>query len=509
MSTIIERRWLSPTPALCAAALAIAALSGPVAAAAPLLTAVAALAALLAAAVMFHPPVAAYTFLCVSPLVVGMERGAVLPLLRPNEALIIVLSAALVARHLLRVVAGDTVRHRLHPVELAILAMAVTSSVTPLLWMAARGLPITQDDLLYASTIWKYYVLYLIFRSAVRTEQEVRRCLWLSVGIAAVLAVIGILQALQLFGVAEFLARWTGAELADFAGNRAGATIAHPQAFGDVMVFNMAICAAWLLPRRGTPTRVPLSPASRAALVAGGALFTLASIASGQFSEIIALVVAAVAVGFVTGRFRQVMISLLPVAVAAVLILQPVLDRRLSSVDRSSGLPQSWVVRWDNLNTYFLPELTSGTDFLFGVQLSARVPGPEWLRADWVYIESGHVWLLWVGGVPLFLAFFFFLWRAMGATAAVARRRADSIGVAAVASFASLAVLAVVTVFDPHLTLRGSADLGFPLLALALTQTTRDAPGGTSPAPRDRTPVPVDSPSSRGATTPSGMLEAV
>lgn len=485
MSTVVERPILVwPTGVVCAAAVVAAALSGPIVAASPVFTVTAAAALALAAAVMIHPPLAAYVFLCLSPLVVGMERGAVLPLLRPNEALIILLAAALVARSLLQVLTGEIRRPQLHRVDVAILAMAVTSSLMPLMWMIARGLPVSQDDLLYASVIWKYYALYLIFRTAVRTERQVRTCLFLSVGIAAVLAVIGILQALQMFGVPELLAQWFSfdGEVADFDENRASATIAHPQAFGDVMVFNMAICAAWLLTRRGNGAPDPLSRAQRTALVAGGALFTLGSIASGQFSEVIALVVAAIAVGVVTGRAKRVLVSLVPVTVAALVILQPVLDRRLSGVDRSSGLPQSWVARWENLNDYFFPRLASGVDFLFGVQLSARVPAPETLRADWVYIESGYVWLLWVGGIPLLLAFFLFLRRAMKATLDSARQAAGSISVAAVASFASLAVLAVVTVFDPHLTVRGSADLAFPLLALALTNPTlaEERPGKPS-----------------------------
>lgn len=475
MSTGVERLivvW--PNGLVCATAIVVAALSGPIVAASPVLTVTAAAALALAAAVMVHPPLAAYVFLCLSPLVVGMERGAVLPLLRPNEALVILLAAALVARWLLQVLDGEIRRPQIHRVDVAILAMAVSSSLIPILWMIARGLSITQDDLLYASVIWKYYALYLIFRSAVKTERQVRNCLFLSVGIASVLAVIGILQALQMFGLPELLAQWFSpdGDVADFAENRASATIAHPQAFGDVMVFNMAICAAWLLMRQENGAPEPLSRAQRTALVAAGALFTLASIASGQFSEVIALAVAAVAVGVVTGRARQVLASLIPVTVVALVILQPVLDRRLSGVDRSSGLPQSWMARWENLNDFFFPRLTSGVDFLFGVQLSARVPAPETLRADWVYIESGYVWLLWVGGIPLLLAFCLFLRRATKATLDAARQASGSIRVAAVASFASLAVLAVVTVFDPHLTLRGSADLAFPLLALALTKPT-------------------------------------
>jgi hypothetical protein len=243
------------------------------------------------------------------------------------------------------------------------------------------------------------------------------------------------------------------------------------------MVFNLAIAAGMLI-RTGS---------RRGVLLAAAALFAVASLASGQFSGAVALFVGALAVGFITGHLRRAVLGLVPMVVVALLILQPVLESRLENIE-PSGVPQSWVARWDNLNTHFLPSLTSGYDFLFGVQLSARVPAPETLAADWVYIESGHVWLLWVGGIPFLAAFLFFLWRSVAATARVARRRLDAVGVAAIASFASLVVLGVVTTFDPHLTLRGSADLSFPLLALALTRASSLPPAADERSPEGQKP---------------------
>jgi hypothetical protein len=149
-------------------------------------------------------------------------------------------------------------------------------------------------------------------------------------------------------------------------------------------------------------------------------------------------------------------------------VFQPVVARRVSDLDPVTGLPYSWVARLRNLRTHFWPELFSDFNFVLGVRPSARVRVNLAWR-DYLWIESGHTWLLWTGGIPLFLAFCWFLVVSLRKTARVARARADAIGIAAIAGFSGLSVVAVLMTLDPHLTLRGTADLLFSLLALACT----------------------------------------
>jgi hypothetical protein len=74
--------------------------------------------------------------------------------------------------------------------------------------MHARGADITQDDILYGLTLWKCFGLYLIVRASVRSVREVGICLWLSLAATSVVALVTILQALQLFGVSDLLAAY-------------------------------------------------------------------------------------------------------------------------------------------------------------------------------------------------------------------------------------------------------------------------------------------------------------
>jgi hypothetical protein len=103
----------------------------------------------------------------------------------------------------------------------------------------------------------------------------------------------------------------------------------------------------------------------------------------------------------------------------------------------------------------------------------------------------------------MFLAFVFFVWVSWRRLRAVIRERVDPVGTAAMASLAYLMVIVVLMLLDPHLTIRGSADLFFPLLALASVRVPDpeempDAPalrrwprsearGGCAPRPLGRT----------------------
>jgi hypothetical protein len=443
------------------AGLAAAVLAAPLVAVVPFpMLAVGLAAAALAAAVAIHPPLAAYLLLATTPLIVGIERGLVIPALRPSEALILLVGAGLVARRLLLLAAGHPLRLRLRAVEASIVAMAVTSSLTPLLWMVARGRQVTTDDVLYALVLWKFFGLYLVVRASIRTERQVHRCLWICLVVACVVAVVAILQALNLLGVPDLLSRYyvTPGEAEDLAQGRGTATLGSSFAVADVLTINLAIACGLLLWKRRRPV----------VLVGIAALLLLGIPASGQFSAIVELVVAIAAVGLLTRRIRGLGAILLCLAPIAALLFRPVVAARFSQIDPTTGLPSSWLARLRNLRSYFWPELFSDFNFVLGVRPSARIRvHRSW--TDYVWIESGHTWLLWGGGIPLFLAFWWFLVVSLRTTARVARARADAIGVAGLAGFTGLCVVAVLMVLDPHLTLRGTADLLFPLIALACT----------------------------------------
>jgi hypothetical protein len=420
------------------------------------------------AGVALHPPLAASLLIVASLLLAGIDRGVLVPLLRPQEAILVLVVVGLVV-HLLvgvRLLGGIRLALRFDRLDGAILGMAFASSVLPLGFMLLRERVIELDDILYALQLWKLYAVFVVVRVSLRSADEVRRCLWVIMCAGLVVGVVGLLQALDLFGVQELMTEYfkpVGENASSFESlTRATSTVGSPFAVGDVMTFCIAIAAGLVV--RGHPRRVLLS--------ALAALFLVFAMSSGQFSIAIGVVVAVIAFGLITRRLGRSLVGLLVVAMVAGVVLQPVIQNRLLAFDSPSGLPSSWEGRVANLETFFLPLLKEDLNWVTGVRPAARVAAPENWR-EYVYMESGHIWLLWTGGVIFLLAFLVFLAIAMSTMARVARARSDAIGVAAIASFTALAVLAVLMVLDVHLTLRGAGEVSFALLALGLPRPRR------------------------------------
>lgn len=431
-------------------------LSGAAVAVNPFLLVVGTLVVALPVTAYFRPDVGVYILLAATPLTAGIDRGHIVPLLRPNEVIFLLIGLGVTLRRLSSIGAGERAAFRLWTTDVSLFALAFFGSVVPLLWMVARSHTISQDDLLYTFVLPKYFALYLVVKAAIRSERQVRICLMVVLASGAAVAVVAILQALLLLHVPALLAKFY-APYGDTEAlylNRGGSTLANPLAVADVMVITLAVTVGFVANGLGR----------RWLLLGLGTLYIVGCVASGEFSGALALLVGLLAVGAVSGRFWRPLVFVIPALIVAGLVLQPVIDRRLSEVRSTGGVPSSWTERISNLETYFLPDLTHDFQWVLGVRPSARVARGT---NDYVFIESGYIELLWTGGIPLLVAAAAFLSVNLRATARVSRRRQGALGIAATGAFTALTVIAVLDLTDPHLTLRGAGDLTFALLALS------------------------------------------
>ena len=413
-----------------------------------------------------RPAAAAYLLIALTPLTAGIDRGTVLPVLRPNEALGVLVGVALAVRWLMTVRAGGVRLPRVDRIDAAVLGLAVCSSVLPLLMMMGRGREITADDLQHTVVLWKYLAVYLIVRFSVRTEREALRCLVLSMAAASLVCLIGILQSLNLFGVPELLATFYapfGVERT-LAIGRGSSTLALAAAVADLAILNLAIAVGLLL--RGSRHRVLLGVVV--------ALCALGVLGAGEFSTLLGLLVA-VATLIVVSRATRLLGYAVPLLLVGGALMWPVIETRLAGFQSASGIPESWVVRYYNLSTYFWPDLTAHGNWVLGVRPAARVPAAH-EEFGWVWIESGYTWLLWGGGLPLLGAYVYFVVVSVRRAAHAARSATTVIAVVGLTVVSIMVADTVLMIFDPHLTYRGAADAMFGLLAMLRVLSDRKPP---------------------------------
>jgi hypothetical protein len=405
--------------------------------------------------VIARPVIAAYALVLLTPLTVGINAGAVIPVLRPNEALIVLFGFAISLRWLTGLRSGAFRWPAIDRVDVTIIALGITSSLLPLAMMVVRQRAITEDDLLYCIVMWKLLAEYVIVRSVVKTREQALRCLVLSMASAAVVCFIGMLQALHLFGVPGLLAKYYAPNevTAPLSDGRGSSLLGLPAAVADLAILNLGIAIAMLL--RGYPRRLWLGGLA--------ALFALGVIAAAEFSTLIGLIVALVALMVIT-KAARIAAYAVPVGLVGAVLLWPVIQTRLGGFNSATGLPVSWLNRLYNLRTYFWPVLFSDNNWILGVRPSARI-ATDTRQFGYVWIESGYTWLLWGGGIPLLASYIAFVTAVLKKCWRYAQR-ADPAGVVATALAAATCSQAVLMVFDPHLTYRGSGDIFFLLLAL-------------------------------------------
>lgn len=423
----------------------------------------------LIAACAWRPLIATYVYIATLPIIAGIDRAAILPLVRPNELLLGLLLAGAAFGGYLRFARGATVPLRPHPVDIPLALFVVLSTVWPIASLLLRGQAVTPDDIVAVLPMVKLAALLLLVRLTVTRHEQIVRCIRLVIWPAVVLAVVAILQAVQ-FGpvIAMLSAVWGLEETAEGPSQRGSSMLASSIATGDyiLIALTLVLCCA---------ARGLMQPRER---WGAGLVLAAGVLAAGQFSAwISALVVAALIAWQYPWMLRRAM-RYWPLGLLALAAGAPALISRLQGFGEGFGVPRSWLGRWDNLANLYWPQFDA-TGFLIGVSPDPVLQAPETWR-DVVYLESGYLQFVWIGGIPLLLGF---VWLAI---AVIRHARAASTSSTAVGVCASAALIVwwfvlALSVIDPHLTLRGAGDLIFVLLGLLTARI--DARGSHVTAP--------------------------
>ncbi len=456
------------------------------------------------------PHFAGYVIIAGAPFVLGFERDQILPQLRVNEALLAVLLLVMATRWL---VYSRRVVLRLRSFDYAIVAIVVFGFFLPLLAQFTRLKPVGLEDVLYAAVFVRLALLYALIRFTIKTQSQVRTALGLSLFVAAGLAILGTMDSLNFLGTADRLQRWFPNEGFQVDDGRGSATMGNPIGFGVYQGMNAMIGLSMYL----------IGERPRRLIATAAGLCCLGVVGSGQIGPLISMSIGLLALAVATKSFWKLFRFGIPLVLVALVLLAPLAARRVEgfgghaidsrkreSINNSPVAIQgealfeanpgsSWDVRLYNLETFFMPSFADDKNIIWGVTPQARVSSPR-QGEEYIWIESGHLWLFWSGGIPLFLAWFGMLITGMITSRRVLRTRAGPVAVAGAAAFGALWIINVAQTFDPHMTLRGSVDIFYPLMALMMvavpavktTRTVKSTADGGDSATQGSVQEPLD-----------------
>lgn len=410
----------------------------------------------LAGAAAYRPVLATYLYLATLPFLAGIDRDTLLPLVRPNEAVLALLVAGALAGAYVRYLRGADVRLRFRRLDAALAAFLLVSTVWPILSLMLRGLVPTVPEWAALLPITKLIGLLLLARTTLVTPAQQVRVARLVIWSSTVVAVIAVLQALSVTPVLDLLQTLWPEDGPDSAGEVSGrgtTTFSSAIATGDYLVMAAALLATFrirdLVGRRETFVAGPL--------LGAGVL------ATGQYSSWAAAFVVGLVLLRQYPQLRRRLRAALPFVVVAAVAGAPAAAMRLSEFGDGFGVPRSWLGRWDNLANIYLPRFDPW-NFVVGVSPDSVLVPPETWR-DEVYLEFGYLQLLWVGGIPLLCAFG---WLSVEILRRTASLRLDPAPVGALASTLRSGwwVVLILSLIDIHLVLRGMGDVLFVLLGV-------------------------------------------
>jgi O-antigen/teichoic acid export membrane protein len=382
-------------------------------------------------------PAAACAVLAVAiPLTAGMERGAVVPVLRVNEALLLVVTAG--------VVLGRLPRRRELPftgLDLAVLAFCAGTVLIPWAVILLSRTPADQQDWVQVLGPVQYLVVYLLFSRTEFTGPALRRLLNALMLASIPVAVIALLQLVDLGGVRELVnAYYPTQPLPSWdTVYRPASLLGFYSAVGAFGLLNFLLALALSAGRHAGFSQLWL-------LVVMG-VNVLGVLASATLAPLLALPIGAAAVLLVARRvpWDQVVRSLPLLAVSGVALwpqLAGRIDQQLGGGGAGLHLPETLATRLTYWEGFFVPALVGHGLWLgTGTLMPSEVPRP---LVD--FVDNGYLWQWFRAGVPG-VALYVLLLVALAATAWAARRRPDpdrrAVGAACAGVVASMVLVDV------------------------------------------------------------------
>jgi hypothetical protein len=360
---------------------------------------------ILLALTIWRPGIGCGVLALVFPVTTGIARGAVIPLLRPSEAILLIVGTGLVVHYLPRrrtlAISG---------LDYLVGGFAVGLVLIPALLLFATHYPF---DISVPAQFdrWRdvfgplqFLAFYLIFSRTDLTRSEVAICLNLALGASVIVGLVAIVQLTGILpGLRDLIETfYPPTELRDWESlHRPPSLLGHFSAVGAFAALNytLALVLAAIRHPGFSPVWLGLAMVVNAAAV----------LASLTLAPIVALVPVTIAVIWYGRRIpTQLVVTVAAAVVLGAVLLSPFLAGRLQEQQigfaASQGLtaPQSLDARIRLWEAFFLPALAPHIWLGTGTVLPAEIPPALMGNIDNEYL--GEAFRAGVAGVALLIA---------------------------------------------------------------------------------------------------------
>ncbi len=329
-----------------------------------------------------------------SPLVGGLSRGVPIPLLRAQEALVLLVFLAVV---------GELIVERRAPrwtaVDIGYGVLVATGTIVPVLVAMLRGHRTSVDGLMTLAGPLKFYLVYRIAIDGIRSREELRRVLQVLALSSVVVAAVGVLEYYDVSGVRRILEQhfteipMTGPTAPWGQRNpetrRIMSTIGAWNVLGSFFAFTAVVVGAFALAKER------LLPGTIQAVVVAACVVGL--LLTGSLASTIGLVLGVTILTMLRRRIVPVLVGGAIAVAISVPFVHFLTDRLYTQYPPGYDgiVPQSVQFRLDLWAQQLLPALHGHWLFGIGGDLPASVA--------WMTEESYYMFTLFKGGL-LYLA---------------------------------------------------------------------------------------------------------
>jgi len=425
-----------------------------------------------------RPILIVYVLTLVLPLTGGLARGAIVPIFRLPQALLLLgFFLVLVAR------ASLQGKLRLSSMDLVFGIFLLSEDVLPVLALYYHGDHLNFNDSQVIQALlrpFQYYVLYRIVVALVTSEKQIKIVLKLILLTSIFVSIIGILQGIGVGPVKTFLQTYypppdnTPAYIANTS--RIGSTTGYYSALGAYLAFTLIIALVCYASQR----TLRISPWL---IVTTILLDSIALILTGTFTVWIGLAIGGAIVFILNGHLPRMTIFVL-IGLALVVIVTVfhsfIIDRLNEQLGASTSqglVPSSFAYRIRLWKEDTLPIISH--NLLFGV-------GPAPANA---FEDSQYIALLLEGGISYLLGYLLLMGVALAFCWYQIKKGAkDAARQVAIATFAILIAMNIMNISEEYFTYVGASQTFWTLLAIVVA-SRQISMSENSPAKNDTSSV--------------------